>query len=78
MIRITRASMEELQSLLPDLEQAASDIADPIDTWIEAQDDPALREERGEARDEIEDNLGGLEDACYEVLALLAPKRIVR
>jgi hypothetical protein len=73
-VRITQANMEELASVLDDLETAASDVSDPLTTWIDAQDDPEMREERREARDEFEDNIDSLESACYEVLKVLNPK----
>lgn len=70
-MKITRTNVEALQGALSDLTNMTSDIDDAIETWL---DDDAERDDRHDAREEIEANLDRLAEACTDVLNALGAK----
>lgn len=71
-MRLTRANVEELETLMEDVEQAQNDA---IDVWQMWADEDTDREERAEAREQLTDDLlPALEDALERALDQLRGK----
>jgi hypothetical protein len=71
-MRITRDNLDELNSVLQDLEDAM-EVREYIEQWLDADEGREGAEDRSEARQEIDTNLDGLTDAVIAVLSVLNP-----
>lgn len=66
-MRITERNLEELKSLLDDVESAKDDLEDPVEVWLDTEGEEA--EDRVTAREELEGYLlERLADACQAVV----------
>lgn len=63
-MRITKASLGGLQEKMADAKDQIERIEDPIETWL---DEEADREERADARQEIEDTIDELVEAVGDL-----------
>lgn len=69
-MRISQENVDELNSILMDIEEVVSDLRSACDTWLDGEEAPDYR---ADARAEIEDGIGGLESNAVALLSLLSP-----
>lgn len=67
-MRFTRENIEELQSILSDTEGFVSDFEGPAETWLDGEAD---RDDRGDARAELEGLIEELEENFQSALQVI-------
>lgn len=73
-MRITRDNIEFLNTALEDIEEVISDLRDVSETWLDEDTD---REDRADARTDMEQHLESLEGGVIDILHLLKPNVVV-
>jgi hypothetical protein len=73
-MRITRDTMDELNSVLMDLtDDTGPALRDALDTWLDEENE---RDERADAREILDTEIDVLAGLCQDLLRIIDPKSL--